>query len=205
MLYAMLHALGRFLFKIAFKLRISGSEKLPKNSGYIVAPNHRSGLDIPVVGVALPKRMYSIAKKELFEKKLTGAFLKSLGAVPLNREIADIKAVKIAIELAKKGKVLLMFPEGTRSEVGPLQKAKKGTVYIATQARIPIVPTGIVGTERAFPKGAKFPKFRRVKLYFGEPFYPWEKFDVNSKDYLAKATEYLSKEIEKCMRKAEES
>ncbi len=203
MLYALLHGIGKILFRLAFRLRIGGRNNLPKGIGYIVAPNHRSGLDIPVIGVALPVKMYSIAKQELFSAKLTGSFLRALGGIPVNRGSADLKALRTAIELAKSNRVLLMFPEGTRSEAGPLQKLKKGVVYISTQARIPIIPVGIYGTEKAFPKGSRFPRFQPVKVFFGTPFVPWERFDANSRTYLDDAAVYLAKEIETCMKMAE--
>ncbi len=204
MLYAFLHGLARIVFYFFFRCRVKGAENLIEEGGFIVAPNHRSGLDIPLVAMALPRRMYSIGKKELFSNKITGSFLKSLGGFPLDRGSIDLSALKKAIDIVRSGNILLMFPEGTRSEKGNLQKGKKGTVFIATNSKVPIIPAGITGTEKAFPKGAKLPRFHSISICFGKPFRPWEVFDPKDKDYLEKATEFLMEEISKCIRKIKE-
>lgn len=204
MLYAIIHGIGKIILKIYFHFIYEGVENLPSNSGFIVAPNHRSALDIPIVGAALPKKMYSMGKKELFRNRFIGTFLRALGGFPIDRQKPDLKALKHACNIVKNGFALLMFPEGTRSEEGILQEIKKGIIYVSTLAKVPIVPTGIVGTERAFRKGSKFPKPEKVSLFFGNAFFPWKLFDPNSDNYYDKATKFLREEIAKCIKKAEE-
>jgi 1-acyl-sn-glycerol-3-phosphate acyltransferase len=205
MLYAILHIIGRPLFKILFGITIEGSENIPKNGGFIAAPNHRSWLDIPVVGLALPRRMYSLSKKELYlGKSIMSAFYRSLGAIPIDRDSADLKGLRRAIEVTKNGYPLLMFPEGTRSENAILGQGKKGVVYVANSTKVPIVPMGIVGAEKALPKHAKMFKPSHVVVVIGKTFYVWEVFNPKDKDFLEKSTDYLMSEISKCIAKANE-
>jgi len=200
MLYEVIKIIAKLYFKIFYNFKVLGTENIPEEGGYIVSPNHTHFLDIPLIGVALPKRMYSFGKKELFESKIIGPILRHLGGIPVNREKPDLTSIKLSKEVLQKGYPLLLFPEGTRSRTGVLLKGKKGAVYFATVAKVPIVPAGIVGL------GRKFIHIKRTKLavYFGKPFKPYEVFDPKDKDYYDRATEYLMELIRECIEKAEE-
>ncbi|MGC9125116.1 MAG: lysophospholipid acyltransferase family protein [Caldisericaceae bacterium] len=205
MLYAILHIILKPLFRVLFNLTIIGQENIPESGGFIAAPNHRSWLDIPVVGRVLPRRMYSLAKKELYDKKSLARWLYSvLGAIPIDRYSVDIKALRKAIEVLKSGHPLLAFPEGTRSEDAVLGEGKKGVVYLASVANVPIVPMGLVGVEKAMPKHATMFKPSHVVVVIGKPFYPSKVFNPKDKDFLARSTEYLMREIALCIEKANE-
>ncbi|MGB9769365.1 MULTISPECIES: lysophospholipid acyltransferase family protein [Caldisericum] len=200
MLYGILKIIAILYFKIFYNFKVLGVEHLPKDSGYIVSPNHTHWLDIPLIGAALPKRMYSFAKKELFETKIFAQILKSLGGIPVNREKPELSSIRLSLEVLKKGYPLLLFPEGTRSKTGELLKGKRGAVYFSTIAKVPIVPASIVGL------GRRFIHVKRTKLavYFGEPIKPYEIFNPNDEDYYEKATDYLMEKIQECIIKAEE-
>jgi len=199
MLYEISHALARVLFKIYFNLTIVGVENVPKEGGFIVAPNHKSGLDIPIVGRALPRKMYTLAKEELFSNKIIAWYLKSMGGIPLKRNFADIESLRIAINTLKEGKPLLMFPEGTRIESDRLGMPKKGFIFISYKAKAPILPTGIVGTDIALPKSGGLPKPKHIVITFGKPIKVWEKFDPRDKNFYEDAAQYVMEEIEKCI------
>ncbi|BAL80565.1 lysophospholipid acyltransferase family protein [Caldisericum exile] len=200
MLYGILRIIAILYFKLFYNFKILGTENLPKDGGYIVSPNHTHWLDIPLIGVALPKRMYSFAKKELFENKIFGIILRSLGGIPVNREKPELTSIKLSVEVLQKGCPLLLFPEGTRSKTGELLKGKRGAVYFSTVSKVPIVPAGIVGL------GRRFIHIKRTKLavYFGEPIEPYKIFNSKDKDYYDKATGYLMEKIQECITKAEE-
>jgi len=203
MLYAILHIILKPLFKILFGLTIVGYENIPESGGFIAAPNHRSWLDIPIVGRVLPRRMHSLSKKELYDKKSLASLLYSaLGAIPIDRYSVDVKALRKAIEVLKKGYPLLVFPEGTRSEDAILGEGKKGVAYLASVSKVPILPMGLVGVEKAMPKHAKMFKPSHIVVVVGKPFYPYEMFNTKDSDFLEKSTEYLMKEISKCIEKA---
>lgn len=200
MLYGILKIIAILYFKIFYNFKVFGKENLPTSGGYIVSPNHTHWLDIPLVGVALPKRMYSFAKKELFERRIFALILKSLGGIPVNREKPEITSIRLSREILQKGYPLLLFPEGTRSRTGELLKGKRGAIYFSTIAKVPIVPVGIVGLGRRFIHV----KRTRLAVYFGKHFYPYEIFDPNDKDYYEKATNYLMEKVRECIEKAEE-
>jgi len=199
MLYSILKVIAIVYFKVFYNLKILGTDNLPKDTNYIVSPNHTHWLDIPLIGRALPKRMYSFAKKELFENKLIALILRSLGGIPVDRKNVSTTSIREAISALKKGP-LLLFPEGTRSKSGKILPGKKGAIYFSTVAKVPIVPAGIVGL------GRKFIHLKRTRLavYFGEPFYPYKMFNPKDKDYYEKATDYLMEKIKECIKMAEE-
>jgi 1-acyl-sn-glycerol-3-phosphate acyltransferase len=204
MLYKIIHALAKIIFKIFFRLTIIGYNNIPKQSGFIVSPNHKSSLDIPIVGAALPRKMYTVGKKELFNKKFNRWFYSSLGGIPIDREATGIESMRRAIEAVKNGNPLLIFPEGTRFEGTGLGKGKKGPAFISVSGRVPILPVGIAGTDKAMPKKAKLPKPTHVVVVFGKPFKAWEIFNPNDRAFLDNAIDYLMKEIEKCHEQAKE-
>ncbi len=204
MLYEITHAIAKVLFKVYFNLTIIGVENVPKKGGFIAAPNHKSGLDIPIVGRALPRKMYTLAKEELFKNKLQAWYLKTMGGIPLKRNSADIESLRMAINVLKEGKPLLMFPEGTRVEADELGVPKKGFIFIAYRAKAPILPIGIAGTKEALPKKGGFPKPKHIVLTFGKPIKVWEIFDPHDKDFYEKAANYVIKEIEKCVKISKE-
>ena len=204
MLYKITHALARFTFKILFNLTIVGVENVPMKGGFIAAPNHKSALDIPVVGRALPRKMFTLSKKELFSNKIVAWYFRTMGGIPLKRNFADVRNLRIAISVLREGKPLLMFPEGTRIEEDRLGVPKKGFIFISTKAKAPILPTGLAGTETAMPKGSKMVKPVHVVIVFGKPIKVWEIFDPKDKDYYDKAANYVMEEIEKCVHAAKE-
>ncbi len=199
MLYEITHSIAKVLFKIYFNLTIIGVENVPKKGGFIAAPNHKSGLDIPIVGRALPRKMYTLAKEELFRNRIISWYLKAMGGIPLKRNAADIESLRAAINVLKEGKPLLMFPEGTRVEKDELGVPKKGFIFIAYKAKAPILPIGIAGTKNALPKNGGFPKPRHIVITFGKPIKVWEIFDPHEKDFYEKAANYVIKEIAKCV------
>jgi 1-acyl-sn-glycerol-3-phosphate acyltransferase len=204
MLYEITHAVAKVIFKIYFRLTIIGVENVPKEGGFIAAPNHKSGLDIPIVGRALPRKMYTLAKEELFKNRIVSWYLKTMGGIPLKRNYADVESLRTAIKVLKEGKPLLMFPEGTRIEADELGVPKKGFIFIAYKAKVPILPIGIVGTRIALPKNGKFPKPKHIVITFGKPVEVWKIFDPHDKDFYEKAANYVIKEIEKCVKISKE-
>lgn len=154
------------LFRFLFRWRITGLENIPAG-GAIIAPNHQSMWDIPLVGLALCKRRnHFMAKSELFRNPIFGWIIRTLLAFPVKRGAPDRAAIRRAVELLKQGELVTIFPEGTRSKTGKLKEAEAGLSLIAAKADVPVVPVGIDGTRRIFSKTCWFP---RVKIAFGRP------------------------------------
>ncbi len=203
MLYGLLKIIAIPVFKVLFNLTAYGRKNLPKNTGKIVASNHKSALDIPSIGVALPGRMYMMAKKELFQRKIEGWIFRAFGAIKVDREAISLETVRKAREVVEKGHSLLIFPEGTRVQGADIGEGKKGAVFLSCSAHVPIIPTGVSDTFY-LSKHRVLGLFPHVVVVFGEPFYPWLVFNSGDKDFLEKATVYLMEEIRKCLKEAVE-
>ncbi|MEA3313626.1 MAG: lysophospholipid acyltransferase family protein [Caldisericota bacterium] len=204
MFYKTLHIFCKLFFRLFFHLDVYGVENVPPKRGVIVTPNHRSFLDIPVTSVALPRRMYSLGKKEVISGSRLGWLYQILGGISLDIDGTDLKGLRNAIDVLKQGNPLLVFPEGTRSltrEVGPV---KKGVVFLSFKAGVPIVPVGIAGTGEALHKTSKRIKLSHLVVVFGKPIKLWELFDSKNNSFYERSTEYLRKEIKKCVKLTEE-
>lgn len=163
--FATVGALLRFLFKNCFHWQIIGLENIPPG-GAVLSPNHLSYWDIPVIALAVPRRVHFMAKEELFRVPVFGAVIRSLLAFPVKRGAPDRAAIRYAIEMLQAGDIVLVFPEGTRSKNGKLGEFKPGAALIAVKAGVPTVPAGIIGTDKIFRSGSLFP---RIEIQFAKP------------------------------------
>ena len=145
-----------FFFKILHPYRIIGRENMPLTGKLLVCSNHVTMGDPIYLGCAIPKRqLHYMAKAELFENKLIGGFLKSLGAFPISRGTGGAQGIQTAIDLLEEEKVVCMFPEGTRSKTGELLNPKMGMVMLAYKTHCTILPVAIVGEGGKPPKVCK--------------------------------------------------
>ncbi len=149
--------------------RVVGRDNVPATGGALIAPNHASYLDPPAVGGALPRRAYSFAKKELFEIPIFGWLIRKCYAFPVDREGGDVTAFRHAIRLLQAGELLLVFPEGGRSQDGALEEGRVGAAFIASRAGVPLVPCALSGTDDVLPRGAWYLHRGFVQVSFGEP------------------------------------
>jgi 1-acyl-sn-glycerol-3-phosphate acyltransferase len=154
----------RPLTLLLYAARVSGRENVPMTGPLVVAANHRSYLDPPLLGAWFPRPIHYMAKKELFAISWLGPLLRRVHAFPVNREIADPSAIKHALKTLRAGEVVGIFPEGTRNIDGAA-RARGGAVLIAATAKCPIVPVALINTEDAFRR------FRaaRVEVRIGPP------------------------------------
>ncbi len=156
---------------LCFRLKTVGRENLPKEGGLMLVSNHASNLDPPIVGCALPRDIYTLAKAELARIPIFGPFLvHACYAIPLRRKGVDREAMKKCVKLMKSGEIVSMFPEGTRTRDGELQRGKPGAAMIALQGGAPCVPAYIDGSFRAWPRARWFPLPRKITIYYGKPF-----------------------------------
>ena len=152
------------ILRLLYRIEVKGLENLPRN-GVLLCPNHASDLDPVLIGICLPinYRLHFMAKEELFQNRLFGRILRALGAFPVNREGADIQAVKTAMKVIHEGENLLIFPEGTRIRKGKTSAPHGGAVMIAARMGVPIVPVYLSTDKRIF---------RPLDVVFGEPYHP---------------------------------
>lgn len=148
MLYRFLRTLLRIILLCFGRWKITGTENLPRQGSVIVVCNHVSYWDPVLVGCTLERQVHFMAKAELFSIPLFGSILKKLGAFPIKRGRSDRSALRTAIHLLQQGKVLGVFPEGTRSTTGDLLPFKTGITMIAYKAGCPILPMGVINSKK---------------------------------------------------------
>jgi 1-acyl-sn-glycerol-3-phosphate acyltransferase len=157
----------RVVFTLNGGFEVKGKENVPEG-GVIVAANHISYLDPPLVGSITPRRATFMARKGLFKIRLLGTIIKP-AAFPVDREKPRPSSIKEAVKRLKNGELIVIFPEGGRSETGELGQAKRGIGMIAGLSKVPIVPTLIIGSNKALPLGAKWIKRAKITVIFGKP------------------------------------
>jgi len=165
MIYIICRYLCRFVYKFIYRVQITGLEHVPATGGLILAANHKSYLDPPLVGTSLLHRWrdpYFMAKAELFTIPAIKQWLRTIHANPISRGTSDITGFKASLDVIRNGKVLVLFPEGTRNKKNIKIKPKRGVVLLAQHTGVPVVPVKIVNTEHPFA-------FRKLQVRFGMP------------------------------------
>jgi 1-acyl-sn-glycerol-3-phosphate acyltransferase len=169
---------GRLFGQAVTRVSIEGAlDEIPQGGPLIIAANHASNLDVPVIGSwlipRLGRRIHWLGKRELFDWPVIGWIAANGGVHPVDRGGADVEAFRLAQRILDEGHVLFVFPEGTRSPDGSLQEARDGVALLALRTGAPIVPIGISGSEGVWPKGQRLPHpGGRVKVRIGRPFRP---------------------------------
>jgi len=166
MLYGFLRFVFRLIFYILFRARVYGRENIPAEGAVILAANHASNIDPPLMASLIDRPVSYMAKIELFENPIFGAAIRRCHAFPVKRGESDRGAIKTAVAVLKEERVLGLFPEGTRSKTGELQKAEAGVALIAAMTGAPIVPVAILNTHRIFANGGLLPQLR---IMYGQP------------------------------------
>ena len=165
--YGFLWVLVRAVAWLCFRYRVVG--QVPKAGGFLVAANHASYFDIPLLGCGMWRRAWYLGRSDLFPVPGLNGILQWLGWIPLKLGRLDRKAFDKAVALIKQGNVVVIFPEGSRSLDGRLGEAKAGLGMIVAQTDCPVVPAYLDGTFEVLPIGSKRPRFHPVTVRFGEP------------------------------------
>ncbi len=154
---------------LAFRMKVEGREHEPSHGPFIVAGNHASAIDPPLVGCVIRRRAAYMAKEELFSIPVLGAWLRSVGVFPVKRGSPDRRAIKQSLQTLEHGGVLVMFPEGTRSDDGRLRPPEPGAALIALRTGAPVLPVAVIGSQRILRKNARWPRFAQVVVRIGPP------------------------------------
>lgn len=169
----MFYTFSRFIlgvfFKICLRLKAFGRENFPLEGPLIVASNHASFFDPIIIGIGAPRKLNYLARDTLFRFKPFAKILYLVNTFPLKREGSDINAFRISLSKLSEGKAVLIFPEGTRSQDGNLQKPKYGIGFLAARSGAQILPCYVKGSMEALPRHLKLPKLRPVSVHFGKP------------------------------------
>jgi len=192
--YSLLWKLAFITFKVFFGMEIQGEKNIPSAGGVVLASNHLSYLDPIVTGLLTTRKINFMAKEELFRNFPFRLLISSLGAFPLKRGRFDRTAYKKALHVLREGKVLVLFPEGTRRQrKRGIDSLQKGAARIALRAGVPLVPIAIQGTDEALPRGRKIVRIAKINVRIGRPL-PGKKSSY-TKDEVDKLHNRLIKSI----------
>lgn len=169
--YGFARTLVNFINHLAWRVSVFGSEKLP-DGAFILAPSHRANIDTLLVASITTRRLRYMGKDGVWKYRIIGALLSALGGFPVHRGIADRDAMRKCSAVLTAGEPLVLFPEGTRKSGPVIEGIFEGAAYLAAKANVPIVPVGIGGSERAWGKVRKFPRFTKISIVVGDPIYP---------------------------------
>ncbi|MEX5285740.1 lysophospholipid acyltransferase family protein [Selenomonas sputigena] len=196
MIYGILKMMFALIFKIFFRAQIKGKENLPKEGAVILAANHMSNWDPPLLATFLPRPVSYMAKQELFVNAVLRFILVRCHSFPVKRGAADRGAIKAAVAELKNGSCLGLFPQGTRSRHGEKRKAEPGVALLASMGKAPVVPAAIIGTDKVFAKGGFFPQLRVI---YGKPLhFQAERQDKQAlQDFAQKIMDEIYRMIEK--------
>ncbi|MBU4199213.1 MAG: (d)CMP kinase [Verrucomicrobia bacterium] len=205
---SLVYRICRFLLKVWLVLwcrfESRGEQQVPPAGGCILASNHASFLDPPLVGCNLAHRFIRfMARDTLFRNPVFSWWGMRVGVVMLDRTKGDIGAMKAALAVLKAGGILCLFPEGTRTRDGELQPPKGGIGFLIAKARVPVVPVYVDGSFRAFPRGARWVQPRKITVHYGAPLYPdaWSEM-TGSKDGYERIAALVMERISVLERKA---
>lgn len=155
-----------------FRPRVTGRQHLPLEGPVILAPVHRSFADFAFSAFLTRRKLFFMAKDDLWHNKALGRVLYAVGAFPVHREAADREALRRAEAVLARGQVLVLFPEGTRKTGTTVEELHEGAAFLAARTGAVIVPIGIGGTDVAMPKGQRIPKPMRIPVVAGPAIAP---------------------------------
>jgi 1-acyl-sn-glycerol-3-phosphate acyltransferase len=171
--YGFCHAVIEMIFDACFRGETGGIENFPPRGGYIVAANHASHLDPPIVGLHLPRQVCFFARKTLWKPGFPSWWLDAVGCIPVDRDGGtDVSAIKRVLQALKQEKVIILFPEGTRSPDASLQAPKPGIGLLACRAQVPVVPARIFGSSEALGRDGRVRLGTPVSVTYGPPLLP---------------------------------
>jgi 1-acyl-sn-glycerol-3-phosphate acyltransferase len=182
---AFLKFAARLTAVTAFQFRCSGRERVPATGGGLVLSNHQSNLDPILIGLACDRRLNYVARQTLFRFAPLRWLINSLDAIPIDRDGSGLGGLKETLKRLKRGEMVLLFPEGTRTPNGEVQAMKPGFCAIARRAAVPLVPVALDGAYDSWPRQRKLPRLAVIHVCYGAPILPEEIFDWTDEQLVA--------------------
>jgi 1-acyl-sn-glycerol-3-phosphate acyltransferase len=190
-LYWLGYTLSATIARVAFQYCAYGQENIIEEGPAIMAANHQSYLDPPLVGITCRNELFFLARKTLFEKRFLGAIISSVNALPVDLTRGDLTALRAIMNLLKEGHRTVIFPEGTRSLTGQIQQARPGIGMIIARTLAPVVPMRIFGSFEAWPKGGKI-RPHPITVVVGKPLrFKKEDFAAHNREIYQKISEQV--------------
>ena len=197
MLYIIAKIKFLIIFKLFFRLKVTGQQNIPQDGPFIIVANHSSLLDPVILGVSVRPKVIFIAAAYLFEIPWLGYLLRKANSIPIYREhnTNNINSIKQALKILQKGGVLGIFPEGGVDRQKDDLPIKAGAAYLATKVGVPIVPIKIKGADKVLPRGAKFIRsLNKIEVEIKKPIFCSRHTNKN-KEIIKRVVESYIKEI----------
>ena len=176
--YGFFHYFVKGCYEACFRGEVVGTEHIPTSGPFLIASNHASLLDPPLVGCQVSRQLRFFARKSLWNLSFMGWWLDKAETIPVDRDSGDVGAIRRVLQALHEDRAIVLFPEGTRSPDGQLQKPKAGVGLMACKTGAPVVPCRIYGSHEAFGKGVKIPRLGTpITIVFGPPV-PAAEYDV---------------------------
>ncbi len=167
--YAITWYAGRLAFKLWFRWRVYNVERVPVEGPVILASNHASFADPPLIGCSVPRQINYLARESLFRFPIAGWYLRQLSAVGVDRDGGGAKGLKIILDRLLQGGGITLFPEGTRTSDGKLQPARSGVGLTVIKSEAPVVPVRIFGAFEAYGRHLTIPRPKQIVVKYGKP------------------------------------
>jgi 1-acyl-sn-glycerol-3-phosphate acyltransferase len=196
--YGFFHYLSVLFYDAFFRGEVAGQENLPATGAFLIAANHQSHLDPPVIGSHVTRQMSFFARKTLWKPGIATWWLDAVGTIPVDRDGGtDVGAIKRVLRALADDKVLILFPEGTRSPDGRLQTPKPGVGLIVCRTQVPVVPARIFNSFRALGRDGRLHLGTPISVVYGKPLLPSDYDPGTGKDRYQVASERIMAEIAK--------
>ena len=170
--YGATRLLTRCMAVWLFRLRCRGRGHLPERGGALICSNHQSHIDPVVIGLCCDRQLIYLARKSLFRFGPFAWLIRFYGAISIDRDGTGLTGIKGILRHLKSERMVLMFPEGTRSRDGQVTSFKPGLCALARRARVPLVPVALDGAYEVLPRGRWWPRRTTVRVCFGPPIWP---------------------------------
>ena len=170
---------------VMFQVRHTGVENIPAQGAALVVSNHQSHFDPPLVGMGCRRRMNYLARDTLFRFAPFGWIIHSVDAIPIDRKGVGLSGIKESLRRLKRGELLVVFPEGTRTPDGQIKPFRPGFTALAVRTKAAIVPAAIEGAYAAWPRWRKLPRPGRIHVHYGPPILPEEIASLDERELLA--------------------
>lgn len=205
-LEAFLHNLFKLMLRIwallFYRFRCHHVGRFPETGRGLVCANHQSNLDPMLVGVTSKRNIFYLAKKSLFKRQPLKILRNTLQCIPIDRS-QGISGIKSTIKRLKQEKLVLIFPEGSRTKDGQMQKVKGGFLTLARRTKSPLIPVGIQGAFQAYPPGSPFPKLGHIHVAIGDPITHDEFKDMEDAELIQLLDQRIRACVEEATRKRE--
>lgn len=171
LVYKLVHDGAKLFYSLYGRCKVIGHENIPVTGPVILAPNHVSYLDPPLVGSMMRRECAFMARHDLWNNRPIGWLITRLNAFPVNRDKPDRGTIRKALDMLAQGYPLVVFPEGTRSQDGTLQRGEPGIALLVQKSGAPVVPVALIGPEKMMPPGSSKPRRTALTVVYGNPLF----------------------------------